>query len=115
MKKPTAAAPSPIATIVSPFFRQLRRITIVNGPGRGAIAGSAEAPVKMVVDHADVLHKRVHAGRSHEPVTPATSTAWRTPPPARNGLIYARLCGPVSWFRSAVCGLCGRVARLWVR
>src|SRR5215468_5239596 len=92
MRKPTAAAPSPIATIVSPFFPQLRRITIVNGSGpwcgsrpRGSIRGGGR-------DHADVLHGRVHAGRSHEAVTPATSTAWRTPPPA--GSPWAGRPGP---------------------
>src|SRR4030088_634107 len=37
-------------------------------PGRRALVDRAEAPVDMVVDHADVLHERVHARGPDEAV-----------------------------------------------
>src|SRR5262249_32593770 len=41
---------------------------IFNGPGRGAVVDPAEAPVDVVVDHADVLHERLHARGPDEAV-----------------------------------------------
>jgi len=37
-------------------------------PGRGGVVGRAETPVDVVVDHADVLHERVHTRRPDEAV-----------------------------------------------
>src|SRR6266566_3666080 len=36
--------------------------------GHGGVVGRAEAAMEVVVDHADVLHERVHARGPHEAV-----------------------------------------------
>src|SRR3954449_12727415 len=48
--------------------RSRHLIAIFSGSGRGGVVGRAEAPMDVVVDHADVLHERVDARRPHEAV-----------------------------------------------
>ena len=51
-------------------------------PGWVAVVGRAEASMDVVVDHADVLHERIHARWADEAVYPCDFSSFANPPPA---------------------------------
>jgi hypothetical protein len=70
---PRRPAPSPASALIQTPVPHLACPVAFPGTGTNApdlgIVGCAEASVDVVVDHADILHERVHAGRANKAVS----------------------------------------------